>query len=189
MGATLEHLGVILGPSRGHLGHLGAVLGHFGAISGSYHVHLAPFQVYDFGRWMVHSRLCEIRTSLRRDAHSGVFGTDLRPLQSVLSLFFGRLRAISGPSLGGLGAILGPLKATLGRLGSSWVDDRRWHSRFVKICTPQTRVHHSEVVCGPNCHHFGVIFGYLGSVFHLRLRGGFFNHFGAISGSFYIYLL
>ena len=116
LGSFWGHLGAI----SGHLGHLGAVLGHFGAISGSYHVHLAPFQVYDFGRWMVHSRLCKIRTSPTRDANFGIYGPDLRPLQSVLASSSGRLEAISGPSWGHLGsswALLGPLWALSGPLG------------------------------------------------------------------------
>ena len=120
LGPVWEHLGVILGPSwaiSGHLGHLGAVLGHFGAISGSYHVHIAPFQVYDFGRWMVHRRLCKIRTSPRRDAS---FGGSWFRLGSILGPSWDHLRAILRPSWAHLGSswvVLSRLRATLGPLG------------------------------------------------------------------------
>ena len=133
LGVILGHLGPLLGPSwghlgviLGHLGHLGAVLGHLGAISGSSRVYLAPFQAYDFGRRTMHSRLCKIRTSPTRDANFGIYGPDLRPLQSVLASSSGRLEAIPGPSWGHLGAILAHLGPSWGHFGPSWaVSGRR----------------------------------------------------------------
>ena len=62
-----DHFAAILGSFSaisGHLGCLGVVLSHLGAILMTFHVYVAPFQDYNFGRWTEHSRLCEIPTSL-----------------------------------------------------------------------------------------------------------------------------
>ena len=92
-------LGIILGPFwgnlgaiLGYLGHLSGVVGHLGAILESSYVHLAPFQVYAFGKWMLHRRLCKIRTSPRRDANWGFLAPSWLYLGSIL-----------GPSSGHLG--------------------------------------------------------------------------------------
>ena len=179
MRPSWDHLGAISGPSwaiSGYLGRLGAVLGHLRAISRSSHVYLAPFQACDFGRRTVHSRLCKIRISLTRDANFGIYGPDLRLLQSVLASSSGRLEAISGPSWDRLSAILallilGLLRGTLGRLGPSRGEDRRRHRRFSKIRTSLTREHHFGFVLrlqlGPFWGHLRPSRGHLVHIDHL----------------------
>ena len=129
MGPSCGHLGAILD----HLGYLGAVLGHFGAISGSYHVHLAPFQVYDFGRWMVHRRLCKIRTSLTREHHFEV----------ALIASWDHLGSILGPSWGHLPASWRPLGLSRGHPGV--ILPHAW-GHLVSDCTPTRKLQFSHLL-------------------------------------------
>ena len=97
----------------------------------------------------------------------GLSSPSWRRLLAVLRPSPGRLGAILGPSW----LILGPLRATLGRLGPSRGEDRRRQSRFCKIRISPTREHHSGVVSrlqlGPFWGHHWPSRGHLVHIDHL----------------------
>ena len=155
---------VISGLFRGHLlpcwpsrSHLGSILRHFRLTTSEDRRCIADFAKFAF--------------RLRDSA-----------ILSVLASSWNRLGAIFGPSWdvsGRCWLILGPLRATLGRLGPSRGEDRRRHSRFSKICTSPTRGHHSGVASklqlGPFWGHLRPSRGHLVHIDHLGVIMGLYD--------------
>ena len=113
LASSWNRLGAIFGPSWAVLGPFLLILGPLRATLGR----LGPSRREDRRR---HSRLCKIRTSLTRDANVGIYGPDLRHLESVLASSSGRLEAIPGPTWGHLGVISAHLGPSWGHFGPSW---------------------------------------------------------------------
>ena len=136
-----DHLGAILGPSwaiSGILGPSWAISGPSRGHSGSIlrHFRLTTSEdgrcIADFAKFA--PRLHETPILGFMVPTCGLSSPSWRRLLAVLRPSPGRLGAILGPSW----LILGLLRATLGRLGPSRGEDRRWHSRFSKIRTSLT---------------------------------------------------
>ena len=161
---------VISGLSRDHLvpywpsrGHLGSILRHFSVMTSEDRRCIADFA--KFALRLHESASC-----------------------SILASFWDHLGAVFGPSRDVSGRswlILGPLRVTLGPLGPSRREDRRWHSRFSKNCTSPTREHHFWVASKPSRGDFGAILGHFEAILWLSRQSR--GHLGFIVRYFVCY--
>ena len=143
---------VTSGLSRGHLvpcwpsrGHPGSILRHFSVMTSEDRRCIADFPK------------CALRLN-----QSAIF--------SILASSWDHLGTVFGPSWDVSGRswlILGPLRVTLGLLGPSRREDRRWHSRFCKICISLTREHHFWVALKPSRGDLGAILGHFEAILWL----------------------